>query len=169
MIRVTTQIFVAMSLALGCTALAQADESRCGLETETVIIQPELTTYKIIPGEYKWVDGKRPGYSLEYRVEPAHYKTVEDDVTIIPSKESYLNKGRGGIKITPTITQTVARKALVKESYPVAKFVANKFKDGQTRIQTKQPKYEAVKIPAQTQTISRPKSCEIVSSVVTGI
>lgn len=165
MLKSTTRIIIAASAALSYFTLVQADESFCGLETDIITVQPETTSYRIIPGEYKWVDGEQKGYSLEYRVEPAKYKTTDDVDVVGPASKKYVGNGRGEVRFIPSVTQKVTRKNLVQEAYPVAKFVANSFMDGRTRIQTKQPKFEAVKIPAQTRTISRGKTCEMTSSV----
>jgi len=135
MSKLTTRIIIAATAALSYFAFVQANDEVCGPETETVIIQPETTSYRIIPGEYQWVDGELNGYSLEYRVVPAEFENRE-------------------------VTQ---------EAYPVAKFMANLVKDGRTRIQTKRPKYEAIKLSAQTRTFSRAKACEVVSSANAGI
>jgi len=53
---------------------------------------------------------------------------------------------------------------LIEEGYPVARFIAYKTKDERTRVQTKRPEYREVILPAQTQTFTRKKDCQLVSS-----
>lgn len=166
MSKLTTRIIIAATAALSYFAFVQANDEICGQETETVIIQPETTSYRIIPGTYEWVDGELNGYSLEYKVVPAEFETIEQKFLLQGPRTE--NTGWGQSRHMPAISKPYESKKIAREAYPVAKFMANHVKDGRTRIQTKQPKFEAIKIPAQTRTFTRARACEVISSAGAG-
>lgn len=143
------RVILVGTVALSWFSLVKADDRHCGVEEYHKVVQPETTSYRIIPGEYKWVEGAQGGASLIYKVVPAEFETLTESV-VIP------NDG-------------LAQKSVVKTpSYPVAKFVQNRFENGRTRVQTKRPTFEAMTIPAQTKTLTRKKPCELVSSAAVG-
>jgi len=168
MSKLSTRLIIATTAALSYFAFVQAAEEHCGVETETIIIQPEMQTYRIIPGEYKWVEGEQPGYAFKYRVEPAKFTTVKDADVIQAPKSEYIGNGRAQVKFIPAVTKPFARKTLTEAAYPVARSVPNEIKDGRTKVQTKRPTFEEVTIPAQTKTITRMKTCQIASSTRSG-
>ena len=161
----SVRVILAASVALSWYSFVKADDGGCGVEEVQVIVQPETTSYQIIPGAYEWVDGEVGGSSLEYRVVPPVFETVDDSYEVAAANK--INIGWGKTKHLPPVIKPYEKKNISHEAYPVAKFVANLVRDGRTRIQTKRPTFEAMTIPAQTRTLTRKKPCQLVSSAKT--
>jgi len=102
------KIILALSALLCWSEFVHADDGNCGVEEEQVVIQAETTSYRIIPGQYEWIDGEVGGSSLEYRVVPPVFETVDDSYVIQAATKEYI--GWGKTKHIPVITKPYEKK-----------------------------------------------------------
>jgi len=81
MSKLSTRLVIAASAALSYFAFVQAQTPNCDPVEETIIVQPESTSYRVIPGEYDWVEGEIAGYAQVYKLSAPRFengKLVEE-------------------------------------------------------------------------------------------
>lgn len=112
---------LAATVALSWFTLVKAETPLCQDGEETIIIQPEATSYRIIPGEYEWVNGERPGYGLQYKLQMPKFdngQLVTEAYPISSYKAYEIQDGRTRIQtkrpsyeaiVLPAQTKTYSR------------------------------------------------------------
>ncbi len=92
---------LAATVALSWFTLVKAETPICQDVEETVIIQPQATSYRIIPGEYEWVDGEIRGYAMRYKLNMPRFdngKLVAEAYPITSFKAYEIRDGRTRIQ-----------------------------------------------------------------------
>ncbi len=92
---------LAATVALSWFSFVKAETPTCNESEETVIVQPEAISYRIIPGEYEWVEGEIRGYALNFKLQMPKFdngQLVADAYPISSFKAYEIRDGRTRIQ-----------------------------------------------------------------------